>query len=71
MVIIKNIQQLEENVKQVLEIILHERMKTKATLEMLRFVEETNIRKSYKREIDYCLDRMTELDDLYEKIKNK
>ena len=62
---------MEENVKQVLEIILNERMKVKATLEGLRILEQSSIKKSYQKEIDYCLDRLNELDDLYEKIKNK
>jgi hypothetical protein len=46
-------------------------MKTKARLEVLRFLEETNIKKSYTREIDLCLDRLKELDELIEKIKNQ
>jgi len=61
---------MEENVKQILKIILNERMKVKAMLEGLRFLEQSNIKKSYKKEIDYCLDRLIDLDDLYEKIKN-
>jgi len=60
-----------ENVKQILNYILHERMKAKAALENLRLLEETNLKKSFAREIDKCLDRMIELDKLYEKIKNK
>ena len=62
---------MDEFVKQTLQLILHERMKTKARLEILRFQEETDIKKSYAREIDRCLDRLKELDDLFEKIKNQ
>jgi len=62
---------MDEYVKQTLRIILHERMKTKAELEILRFKEETDQKKNYKSEIDKCLDRLKELDDLYEKIKNQ
>ena len=62
---------MDENKKLVLETILDERMKTKATLEALRFLETMNIKKSYQKEIDYCLERMKELEDLYEKIRNK
>jgi len=62
---------MDEFVKQTLQLILHERMKTKARLEILRFQEETDIKKSYTREIDQCLDRLKELDDLFEKIKNQ
>jgi hypothetical protein len=61
---------MDENVKQALQLILHEKMKMKAKLEILRFKEETDNKKSYKREIDNCLDQMNELDKLYEKIKN-
>ena len=61
---------MEENVRQLLETILHERMKTKATLEGLRFLTTTNIKKSYQREINFCLDRLKELDDLYKEIIN-
>ena len=61
---------MEENVRELLEVILHERMKAKATLEELRFMEETNIKKSYQKEINLCLDRLKELDDLYNEIKN-
>jgi hypothetical protein len=62
---------MDENVKQVLQLILHEKMKLKAKLEILRFKEETDRKKSYQREIDHCLDQMNELDKLYEKIKNQ
>ena len=62
---------MEEDVKQVLKSILNERMKVKATLEILRILELSNIKKSYQKEINHCLDRMKELDDLYEKINNK
>ena len=62
---------MNEYAKQTLQIILHERMKTKAELEVLRFREETDRKKSYKREIDKCLDRLKELDDLFEKIRNQ
>ena len=62
---------MNEYVKQTLQIILHERMKTKAELEVLRFMEETNRKKSYQKEIDKCLDRLNELDDLFEKIRNQ
>lgn len=61
---------MDEFVKQTLQIILHERMKTKAELEILRFQEETDRKKSYKKEIDKCLDRLKELDDMFEKIRN-
>ena len=46
-------------------------MKTKAELEILRFKEETDRKKSYKKEIDKCLDRLKELDDMFEKIRNQ
>ncbi|MCL2652113.1 MAG: hypothetical protein FWD60_13960 [Candidatus Azobacteroides sp.] len=62
---------MDEYVKQTLQIILHERMKTKAELEVLRFKEETDRKKSYKKEIDKCLDRLKELDSLFEKIRNQ
>ena len=62
---------MDEKLRQTLSYILHERMKAKAALESLRLLEETNLRKSYAREIDKCLDRMIELDKLYEKIKNQ
>ncbi|GHT39260.1 hypothetical protein FACS189437_02090 [Bacteroidia bacterium] len=62
---------MEENVKQAIALILHERMKCKAALEMLRLVEQTNIKKSYKREIDILLDRMNELNEMYEKLMNQ
>ena len=60
---------MDENVKQMLQIILHERMKAKAELEIFRFMEATDIRKSYKRKIDELLDRINELSELYEIIK--
>ena len=62
---------MDEYVKQTLKIILHERMKTKAELEILRFKEKTDRKKSYQGEIDKCLDRLKELDDLFEKIRNQ
>jgi len=62
---------MDEYAKQTLQIILHERMKTKAELEILRFKEETDRKKSYKKEIDKCLDRLKELDDMFEKIRNQ
>jgi len=62
---------MDEYVKQTLQIILHERMKTKAELEILRFKEETDRKKSYKKEIDNCLDRLKELNDMFEKIRNQ
>jgi len=62
---------IDEDIKQALQIILHERMKAKAELEMFRFKEETDLRKSYKREIDERLDRISELDKLYDKLKNR
>ena len=62
---------MDEFVKQALQIILHERMKTKAALEILRFNEETDRKKSYKKEIDKCLDRLNELNDLFDKIRNQ
>jgi len=62
---------MDEDVKQALQIILHERMKAKAELEMFRFKEEIDRKKSYKREIDNRLDRIVELDKLYEKLKNR
>ena len=61
---------MEENVKQAMQIILHERMKTKAKLEFFRFLEEADIKKSYQREINECLDRIRGLDEIYEKLKN-
>jgi len=62
---------MDEDVKQLLQIILHERMKTKAELEMYRFREEVDFKKSYKREIDKMLDRIAELDKMYEKLINR
>jgi len=62
---------MDEYVKQTLQIILHERMKTKAELEILRFKEGTDRKKSYKREIDKCLDRLKELEELFDKIRNQ
>ena len=62
---------MDEFVNQTLKIILHERMKTKSELEILRFMEETDRKKSYKKEIDKCLDRLKELDDLFERIRNQ
>ena len=62
---------MDEDKKHILVTILNERMKTKAALEELRLLETMNIKKSYQKEIDYCLDRMKQLEDLYEKIKNK
>ena len=62
---------MEEYVKQTLRLILHERMKTKAKLEFLRFKEEIDMKKSYTKEIDKCLDRLKELDDMFEKIRNQ
>jgi hypothetical protein len=62
---------MDENVKQALQIIIHKKMQIKAELEMYRFMEETDRKKSYRREIDERLDRMKELDDLYDKIKNQ
>ena len=62
---------MDEDVKQLLKLILHERMKVKAKLEMFRFMDETDRRKSYMREIDQCLDRMNELNEMYEKIINQ
>jgi len=62
---------MEDFVKQTLKLILHEKMKIKAELEILRFKEETDRRKSYLKEINNCLDRMKELDDLFEKIRNQ
>ena len=62
---------MDEDVKQTLEMILHERMKTKAALERFRLLEEVNIKKSYQKEINHCLDRLKQLNDLYEKINNK
>jgi hypothetical protein len=62
---------MDEYVKQTLKIILSERMKTKAELEILRFKEETDRKKSYQKEIDRCLDRLKELDDLFEKIRSQ
>jgi len=46
-------------------------MKTKAESEILRFKEETDRKKSYKKEIDNCLDRLKELNDMFEKIRNQ
>ncbi|MDR1813367.1 MAG: hypothetical protein LBR18_00755 [Tannerella sp.] len=57
--------------KQVIELILHERMKTKAQLEMLRFMHESNTRKSYENEINKCLDRMSELEEMYNTLINE
>ena len=62
---------MDEYVKQTLQIILHERMKTKAELEFLRFMEETDRKKSYQKEIDKRLDLLNELNDLFEKIRNQ
>ena len=62
---------MDENVRQTLSYVLHERMKAKAALENLRLLEETNLKKSYAREIDKCLDRMIELDKIYDKINKQ
>jgi hypothetical protein len=62
---------MDEDVKKVLQMIVYERMKTKTALEILRFREETDRKKSYQNEIDQCLDRLKELDDLFEKIRNR
>ena len=61
---------MEKEVKQTLDMIIHERLKIKATLENLRMLEALGVRR-YEREINFCLDRMRELDDLYEKIEKK
>jgi hypothetical protein len=57
---------MKENLKQMIALVLHERMKTKAALEMMRALEEDNF--NYKREIDKLLDRMNELDAMYERL---
>jgi len=62
---------MDKYIMQTLQIILHERMKTKAKLEFFRFMEETDRKRSFKNEIDKCLDRLKELDDLFNKIKNQ
>jgi hypothetical protein len=62
---------MDEDVKSVLEIILAKRMELKSVLEVLRFLEENNPRKSYLREMDTVLDQINELDALYEQLKNK
>jgi hypothetical protein len=62
---------MDEDVKKVLEFILHERMKTKADLELFRFLDQNDFKRSYKREIDERLDRMNFLNEWYEKLKNK
>jgi hypothetical protein len=62
---------MDEYVKQTLKIILHKRIETKAELEYYRFKEEADWKKSYTKEIDRCLDRLKELDDLFEKIRNQ
>ena len=59
---------MEEEVKQTLEMIIHERMKTKTALEKLRMLEALGVRR-YEREINICLDRMKQLDELYKKIE--
>jgi len=59
-----NNQIMEEDVKQILAMIVHERMKLKVALDRFRILEEMNIKKSYQREIDYCLDCLKQLDDL-------
>ena len=61
---------MEKDVKQTLEMIIHERMKTKAALEKLRMLDALGVGR-YEREINFCLDRMKQLDDLYEKIEKK
>ena len=43
---------MENDVKQLMEFIIYQRMKIKAELEPLRFLEETDKKKSYKNEID-------------------
>jgi len=62
---------MENDVKQLMEFIVHQRMKIKAELETLRFLEETDKKKSYKNEINSRLDRMKELDKMFEKLKKK
>ena len=42
---------MDEYVKQTLQMILHERMKTKAELEFLRFMEETDRKKVTKKKL--------------------
>ena len=61
---------MDEYLKQTLNIILHERMKAKAELEMYRFKAEIDPEKSYKSEINKRLDRILELDKLFEKLSN-
>jgi hypothetical protein len=60
-----------EDVKQLPNYILHERMKTKAALERLRLAEMTDIKKSYSKEINKCLDYLNQLDEMYEKFNKK
>jgi Arc/MetJ-type ribon-helix-helix transcriptional regulator len=62
---------MDEYVKQALSLILHKRMQAKAELEKLRFMEQTDRKKSYKKEINLWLDRLNELNELFEKIKNQ
>lgn len=62
---------MDDYVKQTLSLILHKKMQAKAELERLRFLEQTDRNKSYKKEIDTWLDRLNELNELYEKIKNQ
>ena len=54
---------MEENVKQVLEIILHERMKTKASLEMLRFFQSHNT-SEFKKQVDFLRCNFTSKTDV-------
>ena len=62
---------MDDYVKQTLQIILHERMKTKAKLEIFRFKQEVDLKRDYQKEIDKCLDRLNELDIMFERISNQ
>jgi hypothetical protein len=60
---------MEDEEKEVLNMILARRMELKAKLEVFRFLEENNPAKSYQREINEMLDEMNELNELYDRLK--
>ena len=63
--------EMDDYVKQTIQIILHETMKTKAQLEIFRFKQEVDLKRDYQDEINKCLDRINELDIMFERIRNQ
>jgi hypothetical protein len=57
------------NKQEVLRLLIHERMEAKAKLEMIRAAAEST-GESFAREVNDLLDRISLLDEAYEKIKN-